>query len=151
MKRAPLKRKTPLRPKGAVKPKRDPWIPLKKKVDLSRMDCCPQARARAEFLVSLPCSACGERGTRRRPQDEMPRPDDMVVHHIRNGQGMKERAPWWETLGLHHRCHAAEFGFSIHGGRKPAFMAAYGTEREILERINAKLPPDLCRPAPGQV
>ena len=146
MKRSPLLRKTPLdgRPK-TPKPKRDPWIPPRKRPDLSRMDCCPEAVARAEALVSGPCIACGLRGTRR-DRDFPPRPMDLVIHHLRDGQGMQERAPWWETLGLHERCHAAAGKFSIHGGQRREFAAKYGTERELLERVNARLPPELWGP-----
>ena len=107
MRRSPLLRKTPLdgRPK-TPKPKRDPWIPPRKRPDLSRMDCCPEAVARAVALVALGCACCGAR--------------DPEVHHIRRGTGTGLRAPWWRTLPLcqvHHT--SGGLGIAVHGGNGP--------------------------------
>jgi hypothetical protein len=139
MKRSPLKRKTPLAPKGAAKkPKRDPWIKPKEKVDLSRMDCCSEAEARATMLVMLPCAACGERGTAAR-RGEFRRPRDMVIHHLRKGTGAGARAVWWKTINLHEEHHADAWRFSIHGADSDKFREAYGSEEEMLERANSKI------------
>ena len=143
MKQTPLKRKIPLRA-GKPKPKRAPMIPTKPRVDLSRMGCCPEAKARAQALVMLPCCACQERGTLAQP-GQMRQPTDMVVHHIRHGTGAGARAPWWRTLGLHEQCHADTYPVSVHGRRSDEFRRLYGTEAEMLERINQKLP-GLCGP-----
>jgi len=138
MNSTPLKRKTPLRA-GKAKPKRDPVIPAKPRVDLSRMDCCPEAKARAQMLVMLPCCACGQRGTTAIP-GALRRPDDMVVHHVRHGAGAGARAPWWRTLGLHEKCHANAYPVSVHGRRSDEFRRLYGDEEEMLARVNAGLP-----------
>lgn len=143
MKRTPLKRKTPLRA-GKSKPKRVAWIPAKPRADLSRMDCCREAKARAQALVMLPCCACQERGTLAQP-GHLRQPTDMVIHHIRHSTGAGARAPWWRTLGLHERCHADAYAVSVHGRRSDEFRRLYGTEEEMLERVNQKLP-GLCGP-----
>ena len=152
MKRTPLKRKTPLRSKRASEPfdpDREPWIPPKPKEDLSRMDCCAEAKARALFLVMRPCCACKQRGTLAQP-GKMRRPDDMVVHHIRKGTGGGARAFWWRTLGLHEKCHADTFQVSVHGARSDEFRRLYGSEEEMLAEANAAMPPELTRPTKKQ-
>ena len=130
MKRSPLLRKTPLdgRPK-APKPKREPWIPPRKRPDLSRMDCCPEAKARAVALVALGCACCGAR--------------DPEVHHIRRGTGTGLRAPWWRTLPLCQTHHTSGgLGIAVHGGER----AWQRDELDLLERVNARLPPELWGP-----
>lgn len=127
------------------KPKREPWIKPKTKINLSKMDCCPEAKARATMIVMLPCAGCGERGTAAR-RGEFRRPRDMVIHHMRHGTGGGVRAVWWRTLPLHEECHADAYRFSIHGADSDKFREKYGTEEEMLERVNAALPVELRGP-----
>ena len=61
-----------------------------------------------------------------------------AIHHIGNGT-MGKRASNYEVLPLcpmHHQ-HGG-YGIAVHAGRK-AWEAAYGTERELLERVNNEL------------
>ena len=140
-----------MRPKASDKPKRKPWIPPKKKVDLSRMDCCPEAAARAEALLRLTCACgCGQFG-RPRKEDDPPHPDDMCIHHLRKGVGMGMRSVWWRTVQLLRKHHDGRWSWSTHGANRHKFHAACGTEEEMLERTNSRLPAELCRPAHGQV
>lgn len=127
------------------KTKREPWIKPRKRVDLSKMDCCPEAKARATMLVMLPCAACGERGTAER-RGSIRRPRDMVIHHLRHGTGAGTRAEWWRTIPLHEEHHADVYRFSIHGAYSDKFREAFGTEAEMLERTNARLPVELRGP-----
>lgn len=128
MKRSPLLRKTPMarRPKA---PKRASWIKTRHRQDLSRMDCCPEAKARASALVALGCACCGAR--------------DPEVHHIRRGTGMSLRAPWWRTLPLCQEHHTTGGpGISVHSGER----VWQWDEIELLERVNSRLPAELCEP-----
>lgn len=53
-------------------------------------------------IKSLPCSCCGQSG----PSD---------AHHIREGQGIGQRASDWLTIPLCKSCHQGDSG--IHGDR----------------------------------
>lgn len=52
-------------------------------------------------IASLPCACCGASG--------------VHVHHLREGQGMSQRASNWLTIPLCPECHTGSFG--IHGNR----------------------------------
>lgn len=105
MKRTPLLRKTPMRRKAAKPKGHKDWVGTKQKVDLSRMDCCPEAEARAAALVALGCVCCRRR--------------DAEIHHLRNGMGKSVRSPWWRTIplcSLHHR--EGPIGVAVHAGTR---------------------------------
>lgn len=52
-------------------------------------------------VASLPCACCGMHG--------------VHVHHIREGQGMSQRASDWLTIPLCPPCHTGPNG--IHGNK----------------------------------
>lgn len=56
-------------------------------------------RAHLERVASLPCACCGD--------------TPVQVHHIREGQGMAQRASDWLTVPLCPACHTGPKG--IHG------------------------------------
>lgn len=60
------------------------------------------------------------------------------VHHIREGQGMSERASNYLTIPLCKECHQGDF--SIHNSKRQ-FTSIHGSELELLAetigRINA--------------
>jgi hypothetical protein len=58
-------------------------------------------KAHLERVASLPCACCGAHG--------------VHVHHIREGQGMSQRASHWLTVPLCHDCHTGPKG--IHGDK----------------------------------
>lgn len=128
MRSTPIKRKTPLHGTRDAKADREPWIKPKPRRDLSRMDCCPEAKRRAGLLVLMGCAACGK----------VP----AQIHHLRDGHGLSERAPWWETIPLCSEHHNG-MPFSTHGMFRREFHRMHGKEREILDRVNQKLP-GLC-------
>ena len=115
------------------KPKRAPWIPPRKRVDHSRMDSCPEAEERTQALLSRGCLVSG-------------RKHRIQIHHIRQGVGKGMRAPWWETIPLFEEYHDPRFPYSTHGRDRARFHQDHGTERELLERVNARLPSRLRRP-----
>ena len=52
-------------------------------------------------VASLPCACCGQYG--------------VQVHHIRDGQGMAQRASNWLTVPLCEGCHTGQYG--VHGDK----------------------------------
>lgn len=112
------------------KPKREPWIPSRKRVDLSSMSCCKEAKERDRLLRDMGCIVC-----RRRTEE---------VHHLREGVGMGERAPWWRTIPLCTSHHANSSPYSVHGRNRKEFFQDHGSEPQLLARVNAKLPDRLC-------
>lgn len=110
------------------KPTREPWIKPHKRADLSRMTSTVESRRRAARLVLLGCAACGK----------VP----AQIHHIRDGHGMSERAPWWETIPLCNEHHNGS-PMSTHGARRREFHAKHGSERDMLAVINQQLPAEL--------
>lgn len=52
-------------------------------------------------VASLPCACCGQYGTQ--------------VHHIRDGQGMSQRASNFLTTPLCPECHTGQYG--VHGDK----------------------------------
>lgn len=127
IRRIPLARKT-----KALKPHRIPWIKAKPRQDLSRMTCCPEAKQRAGRLVLMGCIVCG-----RVPAQ---------IHHLRDGHGLSERAPWWETIPLCNEHHNGS-AYSTHGAQRREFHRDHGTEREMLEHVDLLMPVELRRPA----
>ena len=53
-------------------------------------------------VASLPCQCCGAEG--------------VQVHHVREGQGMAQRAQNWLAVALCPACHTGSQG--IHGDRR---------------------------------
>lgn len=58
-------------------------------------------RNHMDKVASLPCACCGAHG--------------VHVHHLREGQGMSQRASNWLTIPLCPDCHIGPNG--IHGNR----------------------------------
>lgn len=58
-------------------------------------------KAHMDRVASLPCACCGAHG--------------VHVHHLREGQGMSQRASNWLTIPLCPDCHTGPNG--IHGNR----------------------------------
>lgn len=128
MRRTPLQRKTKLSPKAAKPKGKKAWIPKRQRVDVSRMDCCPEAKARVAALVAMGCFCCGS------PPE---------IHHLRKGTAKSGRAPWWRTIPLcptHH--DEGGPGVAVHGGTR---VWAW-QEEDVLARVNARLPEQLCGP-----
>ena len=76
-------------------------------------------------VASMGCVVCRNTGWGESPAE---------IHHIRNGQGMSQRANNYETIPLcpaHHR--TGGYGIALHAGQE-AWEAAWGTERELLEQ-----------------
>lgn len=62
-----------------------------------------------------------------------------MIHHIRTGQGMSQRADHRHVIPLcgdHHQ-HGGH-GVAIHAGQK-TWEAKYGTELELLEQVRREL------------
>jgi hypothetical protein len=87
-----------------------------------------EKRKRFEALADLGCIACSLEGYENTPAE---------IHHLRSGVGLSQRAPDERTIPLcptHHR----------YGGRYPGihsdpkdFINRYGTEDELLCRVNS--------------
>ena len=58
-------------------------------------------RAHLEQIAALPCACCGD--------------EPVQVHHIREGQGMSQRAAHWLAVPLCPECHTGPHG--LHGDR----------------------------------
>ena len=88
-------------------------------------------RERLRTIGELPCYACFQDG----------RETNAEVHHIRTQTGLGLRPSHFATIplcGFHHRYGKV----SVHLGKK-AFVAKYGTEQEILEKVNREI--ERCR------
>lgn len=83
-------------------------------------------------VASLGCIACLKQGT----------PGTLAeIHHPRAGAGMARKASHFDAIPLcpaHHRGTAGLSVPSIHGS-KNAFIAEFGTEAQLLERVRAEL------------
>ena len=84
-------------------------------------------RERLKTIGEMPCYACFQDG----------RETNAEVHHIRTQTGLGLRPSHFATIPLcssHHRTGK----LSVHLGKK-AFVARYGTEQEILEKVNREI------------
>lgn len=84
-------------------------------------------RERLQAVADMPCYACFIDGAERQSE----------VHHIRSQTGLGLRPSHFATIPLcpsHHRTGKV----SVHLGKK-AFVKRYGTEQEILEKINREI------------
>lgn len=64
------------------------------------------------------------------------------IHHIRDGYGRGQRAPYDETLPLcpiHHQYGHKESGHIGYHQNPKEFESRYGTERELLAQIRGML------------
>ena len=83
-----------------------------------------------DAVAALGCIACYNMGHMDTPAS---------IHHIRNGQGMSQRASNYETIPLcptHHQ-HGGH-GVAIHAGQK-TWEGIHGTERELLDQVMGML------------
>ncbi|MBP7229606.1 MAG: DUF968 domain-containing protein [Moraxellaceae bacterium] len=72
-------------------------------------------RAHMGRVASLPCACCGQFG--------------VQVHHIRDGQGMAQRASNFLVVPLREPCHTGKYG--VHGD-KSRMRARKQTELDWL-------------------
>ena len=63
------------------------------------------------------------------------------IHHIRKHTGMGLRPSHFDTIPLCSGCHRTN-KISVHLGKKE-FVKRYGTEQEILEKVNREI--ERCR------
>jgi hypothetical protein len=92
-------------------------------------------RERLQAVADMPCYACFQDG----------RETNAEVHHIRSQTGLGLRPSHFATIplcGFHHRYGKV----SVHLGKK-AFVERYGTEQEILEKVNREI--ERCRDVEG--
>ena len=92
-------------------------------------------RERLATIGNMPCYACFIDG----------RETNAEVHHIRSHTGISCRPSHFATIplcGFHHRYGKV----SVHLGKK-AFVERYGTEQEILEKVNREI--ERCRDVEG--
>ena len=88
-------------------------------------------KKRLQTIGEMPCYACFQEGKEVASE----------VHHIRKHTGMGLRPSHFDTIPLcsgHHRTNK----ISVHLGKK-AFVERYGTEQEILEKVNREI--ERCR------
>ena len=88
-------------------------------------------RERLKTIGEMPCYACFQDG----------RETNAEVHHIRKHTGMGLRPSHFDTIPLcsgHHRTNK----ISVHLGKKE-FERRYGTEQEILEKVDREI--ERCR------
>ena len=88
-------------------------------------------RERLATIGNMPCYACFQDG--REVQAE--------VHHIRKHTGMGLRPSHFDTIPLCSGCHRTN-KISVHLGKRE-FVKRYGTEQEILEKVNREI--ERCR------
>ena len=72
-------------------------------------------------------------------QDGLVRPAE--IHHIRKHTGMGLRPSHFDTIPLCSGCHRTN-KISVHLGKRE-FERRYGTEQEILEKVNREI--ERCR------
>lgn len=75
-------------------------------------------------VASLPCVLCGAHG--------------VHIHHVREGQGMAQRAPNWLAVALCPDCHTGSTG--IHGNRQRMKLQKVD-EMDLLARTIEALNP----------
>lgn len=95
----------------------------------------PMTKAERQHLdrvASMGCIACEVMGFYDSPAE---------IHHIRSGVGKGQRASHFDVLPLcpaHHRGTQGLKVPSIHGSPH-AFVQSFGTERQLLDLVNARL------------
>ena len=90
-----------------------------------------QERERLKTISEMPCYACFIDG----------KEVSSEVHHIRKHTGMGLRPSHFDTIPLCSGCHRTN-KISVHLGKKE-FVKRYGTEQEILEKVNREI--ERCR------
>jgi hypothetical protein len=81
-------------------------------------------------VVAQGCIACRILGYQDTPSE---------VHHIRAGMGSGQRNTNYNVLPLCHKHHrTGGHGVAFHAGKK-AFEKKFGTELELLERVNGDI------------
>ena len=88
-------------------------------------------RERLKTIGEMPCYACFQEG----------KEVSSEVHHIRNHTGMGLRPSHFDTIPLCSGCHRTN-KISVHLGKRE-FERRYGTEQEILEKVNREI--ERCR------
>ncbi len=78
-------------------------------------------RRHLERVKSLPCGVCGADGP-------------SVAHHIREGQGMAQRAAHWLTVPLCDGCHR-----NFHDGDRSMWRVHKVGELDVLAATIARL------------
>ncbi len=89
-------------------------------------------RERLKTIGEMPCYACFQDGKGEVPSE---------VHHIRKHTGMGLRPSHFDTIPLCSGCHRTN-KISVHLGKRE-FERRYGTEQEILEKVNREI--ERCR------
>ena len=85
-------------------------------------------RERLKTIGEMPCYACFQDG-----KGEV----QAEVHHIRKHTGMGLRPSHFDTIPLCSGCHRTN-KISVHLGKRE-FVKRYGTEQEILEKVNREI------------
>jgi len=81
-------------------------------------------------VARLGCIVCFNRGILNVP---------ATMHHIRDGQGMGDRASDFDTLPLRPEHHQrGGYGVALHAGREE-WERRYGTERQLLAQTRQML------------
>jgi hypothetical protein len=127
MKRTPLLRKTPMRrSRVGFKAFQRTLEALAPRFRRRKRAATPEERAHLAFVKSQPCIACQSKGW---TQGTV-----TVVHHVREGNGMGQRASHFDTLPIcwHHHASDSRDGFHAH----PAWwISEFGTERDLLAQF----------------
>ena len=84
-------------------------------------------RERLKIISEMPCYACFIDG----------KEVSSEVHHIRKHTGMGLRPSHFDTIPLCSGCHRTN-KISVHLGKRE-FERRYGTEQEILEKVNREI------------
>jgi len=92
-------------------------------------------RERLKTIGEMPCYACFQEG----------KEVSSEVHHIRKHTGMGLRPSHFDTIPLCSGCHRTN-KISVHLGKRE-FERRYGTEQEILEKVNREI--ERCRENQG--
>lgn len=119
----PLKRRTPLRRSRELEPRRA------KPIHYRRRKPTPEEADHLARVAALGCLICGAKAE---------------IHHVRDGQGMGQRASHMRVLplcSLHHR--TGGMGVAFHGGPR-TWQAIHGTEATLLDLVSDKLQETSC-------
>ena len=82
-------------------------------------------RRHHERIAGMSCVLCDALG--------VPQTEPTTVHHIREGQGMAQRAPHYLTVPLCKWCHQGELG--VHGNQSMLRMAKMDELDMLAETI----------------